>query len=49
MVVDQFKWFCEMVTVCHNNFRVIAFNSYDHPLTLFDGINFISIYNNPDI
>ena len=48
-MVNQFKGFCEMVAICHNNFRVIAFKGNDHPLPLFYRVNFITIYNNPDI
>lgn len=38
-----------MVTVCHDNFRIVAFNRNDHTLTLFYGINFATVYNDPDM
>ena len=49
MVVNQFKRFCKMIAVCNNNFGMIAFDRNDHLLTLLYRVNFISVYNNPDI
>ena len=49
VMINQFKRLCEMVAIGYNNFRVIAFQGNDHPLALLYGVNFIAVYNNPDI
>jgi len=49
MMINQFKWFCEVVAVRNNNFRIIVFKRDHHPLTLFYRVDLIAIYNNPDI
>jgi len=48
-MVNQFKWLCKMVAVCNNNLRVIMLKRNDDPLTLFHRVNFITIYDDPDI
>ena len=49
MMINQFERLCKMIAVRDHNLWVIIFNGNDDPLSLFYRVNFLTVYNDPDV
>jgi len=48
MMKNQFKWFCKMKAISHNDLRMIFFYMDHYLFATFHWINISAIYNDPD-
>jgi hypothetical protein len=49
MMINQLEWLRKMVTIRNHNLGIIRFNRNNDPLPLPDGVNFFTVYNDPDV
>ena len=47
MMINQLYRFCEMITICNNNFRTVVFNRDNHGLAVWQRVDFLAIDNGP--